>query len=261
MWLIEGVFSISVSKPRLIIFSKICICFKLKPAAESNWRFVLGASDRKNKGGLVGLLDLNSLICSVRFMLTETTGDSHQTIPSGAPVLPIVWAHSATNRRWCIWSSRDFDYPQMLDVVAGKIEEMLEQSLQKGKQTGESWFWVFFFLSHLCVLLSAQKLSVMENLTLQFAFGQSYWITTNTLSLKNLIFFLPTHFVVFIASFCCAFVSLVESCWNFTPFAGILIWLVSVFGCSGVLLWKIVSCLFTSCVPLVILKVSFLCLL
>lgn len=160
MWLIEGVFFIFLWKPRLTIFGKICICFKLKPAAESNWCFVIGASDRNNKGGLVTLLDLNALVCSVHFvLLTETAGDSHQTIPCGAAVLPIVSAHSATNRRWRMQSSQDFDYPQMLDVVAGKIEEMLELSLQKDKQTGYSRFLVFFFffLSHLCILCSVQK--------------------------------------------------------------------------------------------------------
>lgn len=126
VWLIEGVFLISLSKPCLIIFSEVCICFKLKPAADSKWCIVLGATDRKNKGRLVKLPHLKSLVCSGHFvLLTETAGDSHQTIPCGAAVLPIVSAHSATNRRWRIWSGQHFDYPQMVHVVAGKIE-MLE---------------------------------------------------------------------------------------------------------------------------------------
>lgn len=95
----EGGFLVSLSKPCLIIFSKISIRFKLKPAAESNWCFVLGASDRKSRGGLVMLLDVKSLICSVRFvLLTETAGVHHQTIPCGATALPVVSAHRATSR-------------------------------------------------------------------------------------------------------------------------------------------------------------------
>lgn len=73
-----------------MIFSKICMCFKLKSAAESNWCFVVGASDGKNKGGLVGLLDLNSLVCLVHFVLpTKTAGDAHQTIHCGTTLLPL----------------------------------------------------------------------------------------------------------------------------------------------------------------------------
>lgn len=127
VWLIESIFFLSLSKPRLITFSKICIRFKLKPGTESDWCFVLTASDGKNKGGLVKLADLNSLVCTVHFvLLTEAAGDSHQTIPCGATALPIVLDHSPTNRRWRIWSSQDFDCPQMLDVVAGKVEAKLE---------------------------------------------------------------------------------------------------------------------------------------
>lgn len=78
------------SKFLLIVFSKICMCFKLKPAAESNCCFVLGASDGKNKGDLVGLLDLNSLVFLVHFALpTETAGNAHQIIHCGITLLPL----------------------------------------------------------------------------------------------------------------------------------------------------------------------------
>lgn len=74
--------------------------------------------------------------------------------------------------------------------------------------------------------------------------------------------------LVSIASFCSAFLNLVESCWNFTPFCPRFN-LSSAFGCSGALLWKTVSYVFTPLmilkvsffVPLIILKVSLLCLL
>lgn len=51
---------------------------------------MVGASDGKNKGGLVGLLDLNSLVCLVHFVLpTKTAGDAHQTIHCGTTLLPL----------------------------------------------------------------------------------------------------------------------------------------------------------------------------
>lgn len=72
----------SLSKTHLIICSKICVCFQLKPVAESDWCLVLAASDRKNKGRAVKSTDLDSPGCTVHFvLLSEAAGDSHQTTP------------------------------------------------------------------------------------------------------------------------------------------------------------------------------------